>query len=335
MAITALPAAPQRTDSADVFVSKSDAFVAALPKFVTDANALAANLNSLAAGGAYAIPFTFSDAGSVMGGGGGGVAVNDYTTQSTAATLYVSSTDSAGILTKLGFDDIFYTGNTSAVKGYIKLTKVGDTSKWVRLRVNSYAWNVGAASYGQFGVTVVGFSTANPFALGDMLVMQCQRTGDKGDPGTLTQVLWVRDEKPSGTTGGASITQGSQARTLNSVRINTISGASVSSNQITLPAGRYRISFSVPGAYCGAHQAFLWSVTDSTLLVHGSSENVPNASAIVSTRSVVMNSELVLSVQKVFELRHFTYSVYQNGLGVATNSGYGEVYSEVFIEKVA
>src|SRR5438067_13786992 len=46
MAITALPPAPQRTDTPDVFVSKSDAFVAALPQMVTDINSTSAAVTS-------------------------------------------------------------------------------------------------------------------------------------------------------------------------------------------------------------------------------------------------------------------------------------------------
>lgn len=48
MTITALPTAPSRSDTSAVFVAAADAFVAALPTFVTEANALAAamNLNS-------------------------------------------------------------------------------------------------------------------------------------------------------------------------------------------------------------------------------------------------------------------------------------------------
>lgn len=42
--ISALPTAPQRTDDPDVFSARADAWVASLDTFVSEANALAANL---------------------------------------------------------------------------------------------------------------------------------------------------------------------------------------------------------------------------------------------------------------------------------------------------
>lgn len=45
MTITALPAVPSRSDAPATFITKADAFLAALPQFATEANALAAGLN--------------------------------------------------------------------------------------------------------------------------------------------------------------------------------------------------------------------------------------------------------------------------------------------------
>ena len=49
------------------------------------------------------------------------------------------------------------------------------------------------------------------------------------------QLLHVRDEKANGTAGGTNIA-GVNIRDLNTIKTNEITGASVSSNQITLPA---------------------------------------------------------------------------------------------------
>lgn len=46
--ITALPLAPSRADDGATFSTKADAFVAALPEFVSDANAQAAYLDGIA-----------------------------------------------------------------------------------------------------------------------------------------------------------------------------------------------------------------------------------------------------------------------------------------------
>lgn len=46
MAITALPTAPQRTDSPDVFATRADAWVAALDLFTTETNALQTDVNN-------------------------------------------------------------------------------------------------------------------------------------------------------------------------------------------------------------------------------------------------------------------------------------------------
>jgi hypothetical protein len=73
----------------------------------------------------------------------------------------------------------------------------------------------------------------------------------------------VEDQKPYNAHGGSSIA-GVQTRTLNTVTTNTITGASLASNQVTLPAGTYRIDASAPALTVSAHRVLLKNVTNNT-----------------------------------------------------------------------
>ncbi|GGX99001.1 hypothetical protein GCM10007386_32400 [Pseudoduganella dura] len=146
-------------------------------------------------------------------------------------------------------------------------------------------------------------------------------------------LLHVRDEKPSGTGGGAAFLDATQTRTLNTVKTNSIPGASLSASQISLPAGRYRIHGRAPALLGGRMQAFLWNVTDSSYALRGSSELAASGASSAST----ICGELEISTTKVFSLRHYTASPSSDttALGGPVSSGLGEVYSELFVEKVS
>lgn len=153
-----------------------------------------------------------------------------------------------------------------------------------------------------------------------------------GGPSLSQQMIHVRDEKTSGTSGGSSIA-GTQTRTLNTVVKNSITGASLASNQITLPAGTYRIDANAPSTTAFQHQASLYNVTDSVVALVGESEYVTNT-ANVQTRSHV-RGEFTITGTKVFEFRHYTQSAVSSiGLGQTASSGLTEIYSNVIISKV-
>lgn len=147
-----------------------------------------------------------------------------------------------------------------------------------------------------------------------------------------TGYLLIQDQKASGTSGGSSAA-GVQQRALTTTVRNTISGASLASNQVTLPAGTYRVNgFSVAasGTY---HQAWLRNVTDATVAAQGESCNIYNAPSY-GTSSSKFNGSFTIATSKVFDIQHFV-AVAQapNGLGVPTSSGQVEVYSTLEIIK--
>lgn len=150
--------------------------------------------------------------------------------------------------------------------------------------------------------------------------------------------MLVRDEKAPGTVAGTSVTTAmptAQTRVLNTTVANTISGASLSSNQITLPAGTYRINADAPST-ANAHRAFLYNVTDGVVQLVGSNENCKTTadSDPIASRSNV-RGRFTIADTKIFQLRHYTSEATTNtGLGtVMTNAGYNEVYSQVEIIK--
>ena len=149
-----------------------------------------------------------------------------------------------------------------------------------------------------------------------------------------SELLHIRDEKASGTAGGTSTSATWNIRVLNTVKTNEISGASLSSNQITLPAGTYWIDSSAPAMRCAEHKLKLYNVTDAADEIIGTSEYSVGGSDGV-TRSEV-SERFTIAGTKAFELRHYTSTgVATFGLGERTNvGGVIEVYTDVKIWKV-
>ena len=147
----------------------------------------------------------------------------------------------------------------------------------------------------------------------------------------LDQILHVRDEKPSTTTGGSSVA-GNQVRTLNTVVSNTITGASLAANQITLPAGIYTVLATAPTYRSDRHRIRLVNVTDALVLLLGTSEYT--TSSEVQTRSII-DGKFTLGASKVLNITHATANAQVTfGLGVDANDTFAEVYTSVFITKI-
>jgi hypothetical protein len=145
-------------------------------------------------------------------------------------------------------------------------------------------------------------------------------------------VLIVIDRKASNTAGGGS-SAGSQVRTLNTTIANTITGASLGSNQITLPAGTYRIQASAPAFISNKHKIFLWNVSNATTTASGSSAYSDSGDAVVTESTLL--SQFTATTTNVYELRHFIeVARATNGLGVATGfASTTETYAQVSITK--
>ena len=142
----------------------------------------------------------------------------------------------------------------------------------------------------------------------------------------------VRDEKAATTGGGTTATGSFQKRTLNTTMTNEISGASIASSVITLPAGTYYINARVPFFGSVAYvKVRLRNTTDGTNTLLGS--NSYQSSPAFGDFWVI--GRFTIAAQKDFELQYRCGdAVSGNGLGHQSDFD-TEVYADCQIWKVA
>jgi len=164
------------------------------------------------------------------------------------------------------------------------------------------------------------------------------------DASTLKTMI-VQDQKSSNTDGGTPTQDAWTTAVLNTSVVNTITDASLASNKITLPAGRYRVRARKVFAVTGESRIRLKKDVAGTVV--GLSESV-HAGNIVSTNSSNATIAITAALECEFEITESTdfileYYVNVNqhttatqGLGIPSNiSGSVEVYATVTVEDLA
>jgi len=138
----------------------------------------------------------------------------------------------------------------------------------------------------------------------------------------------IVDQKSPNTSGGTSTAGSYVQRNLNTIISNTIAGASLTSNQFSLPAGNYNIKWWAPAYSSARHKSKLRNVTDATDVAQGSSEYALGT-ADVQTSSFG-SIDVSLGSGKTFEIQHRVQQAQTgDGFGVASNFGVNEVYTIV------
>jgi len=146
--------------------------------------------------------------------------------------------------------------------------------------------------------------------------------------------LHIQDQKTTGTDGGTSAATTWNTRDLNTVVTNEISGASLSSNQITLPAGTYYIEASGPATRSQGTQLRLYNITDASTELLG--QSAYSGSGDNTNVHSLMCGRFTIADAKVFEVDQYTITTVGTlGLGTASDSGSTEIYTDVKIWKVA
>ncbi len=146
------------------------------------------------------------------------------------------------------------------------------------------------------------------------------------------QIAIFQDEKTSGTDGGGSTAGAFNVRTLNTTVVNNISGASLASDTITLPAGTYRVKARSPVFIVGKHQLRLRNTTDATTTIVGISGYTDSTDAVQVDGTLM--GRFTITATKDFQLQHYTeLTRATNGLGSDSTSGEVEVYAVIEIIK--
>ena len=181
-------------------------------------------------------------------------------------------------------------------------------------------------------LTATGTKDATTFLRGDNTFAEA---GGKFE----SALLHVQDQKSQGTNGGSAGDNATVTRDLNTVLTNEISGASLSSNQITLPSGTFFISAKAPASHCNSHQVFWYNTSDSSEVLTGQNTFNSTAGTAESTTHSFVTGRFTIASSKVFELRH---RINSNSPTVGLGRDYGgsntpphELYSDVNIWKVA
>lgn len=143
----------------------------------------------------------------------------------------------------------------------------------------------------------------------------------------------VIDEKALGTAGGGFDNGAWRVRTLNTVLRNTITGASLSSDTVTLPAGTYRVYWRAPCFRVNRNKTIWRNTTDSVDVIQ--SGNLYANSDVNFVVDSVGESVFDIPTSKSFQIWHRCQTtIATNGFGLESNMGTSEIYTQVFIEKI-
>ena len=147
-------------------------------------------------------------------------------------------------------------------------------------------------------------------------------------------VALIADQKAQGASGGAFTSGAWRTRDLNTELFDPDGIVSISSNQFTLSAGTYLLKVRAPAYRVFRHRVRVYNVTDSVNV--GVSESTYEDNDQGSTSYAEATLLITPTSSKAYEIQHICESTKTtNGMGVETNFAGNEIYTNVFITKLA
>jgi hypothetical protein len=154
-----------------------------------------------------------------------------------------------------------------------------------------------------------------------------------------TQYLNVIDQKSNGTSGGAvtaSTWSSTRRRDINTIRTNTIAGASLGTNEIILPSGVYHTFITSPFYRITSNRIRLVNVSNADEVLLESQSNFSSSGGDVQTNAEI-RGRFTLNATSTLQVWWRTSSSQgvANDMGVSASLGNFEIYTQVEIWKVA
>ena len=183
--ITTLPTAPSRSNAPATFITLADNLLAALAGFVTQANAMAGELNAMVgavtAGTVISQAYTFDSTTSDADPTSGKFRLNNAT-QDAATKIWIDNLNGSAVDVSAIWSTI--AASTSANKGQLKLQETGTPANWIIFNVTATTDKTG---YYEITIAKLTSSASSPFGNGDGITVTFTRTGDVGTfTGTLS-----------------------------------------------------------------------------------------------------------------------------------------------------
>jgi hypothetical protein len=139
------------------------------------------------------------------------------------------------------------------------------------------------------------------------------------------------DQKTS--TAGGTFTSGAwRTRDINTSQFNNITGASIASNQITLPSGTFMVVATAPFQRVDQNALRFQNITDTSTAIEGQNAYTDSGTAVCG--SAYLSGIFTIAASKTFELQHRCFTT-RGGDGFGpSNTFTTEVYAVVSIWKV-
>jgi hypothetical protein len=157
-----------------------------------------------------------------------------------------------------------------------------------------------------------------------------------GNAGATRSFAVFQDVKAISTAGGTFTSGAWRTRDLQTSQYNNISGASLASNQITLPAGTYYVYATTPAYAIYRHYARLENITDSTTTLAGT---IAFAAPSFDNNTSIISGVFTIAGAKVFEVQHRSSDTKNgDGFGTSEDNQLGgvqtNIYTTITIEKI-